>query len=132
MNLARMYAVALHELSANAASESSLVGNLVSVLEKKGHQKLLPRIKAEYEKVEKEATRKAGVTIRIAHDSDAQSGRAKAAELLVMRGHAGAQIELCDDPTLVSGYVVSGPGFRYDASARAALIALYRQLTNSN
>ena len=32
------------------------------------------------------------------------------------------------DGTLVQGYVVEGPGFRYDASARAALKSLYEKL----
>jgi hypothetical protein len=51
--LARDYATALHELG----GKKEHLAPLKSILERRGHQKLLPRILAEYEKLELGAAR---------------------------------------------------------------------------
>lgn len=128
MSLATDYATALFE--SNRASEKkderALMQNFMQGLKRRGHLKLLPKIAAEYEKLEQHAMR-SRPKIAMARESDKAAAVAKAREFLP----DGTAVEVCVDPTLVSGFVVSGPDFRYDASGRRSLLDLYHKLVSS-
>ena len=131
--LARHYAHALYSLSlAPDASPKALMAGLQKVLARRGHKALLPRIAGELSKVQTEALARSGVVVRIAEAQEKKVALAKAKELLAERGMADAPIEVVEDESLTAGFVVDGPGFRFDASARASLIALYRTMTAQN
>ncbi len=126
MTLAESYARGLYEAgkAAPASSHHKLFAALLAALKRRGHEKLLPRIGREYKKLALRAEKNT-IRIRIAHRNDASAAHKKAAEL-----DANAQnIEAHIDESLVSGFLIEGPDFRFDASGRRALIELYQRLT---
>ena len=130
MTLAETYARALHEAenAPGAETHSVLFRHFVSALKRRGHEKLLPRIGKEYVKILAREGKNA-VRVRVAHKKDAAEARkyaASAAEPGTVIGEAVV------DESLVSGYSISGPNFRYDASGRSALLQLYKKLTAAN
>lgn len=124
MNLAKEYARAIHEVRKEGrTNDGELIGSVVAALSRRRHQKLLPQIAEEYGRIEKEAGKDA-VLIRAASEQEAHKGLSKLRDL----GYEGtARMEV--DPKVVKGYVLEGKDFRYDASARRALVDLYKKLT---
>ena len=105
--------------------------NFTEVLEKRGHQKLLPRIVAELEKAQAAEIKKRGITVKVANEEARAPGLTKARTLAEGKNFALKDIQVIEDDTLIAGYIVEGPGFRYDTSARAALKSLYTKLTST-
>lgn len=125
--LAKEYAQALTEVIAEGVSSASAVKNLLLVLKSRGHEKLLPRIVRELERREERASGK-GVLVRTADEKSRKEALHKAHALSEEYALDTAAIRVAEDPTLISGYAIEGPGFRFDTSARAALLNLYRHL----
>lgn len=124
MNLAKEYARAIYEVRKEArTNDGELIGSIVVALSRRRHEKLLPRIAEEYARIEQEAGKDA-ILIRAASEQEAHRGLSKLRDL----GIIGAARMLVD-PTVVKGYVLEGKDFRYDASARRALVDLYKRLT---
>lgn len=125
MNLPQAYATALHEASKKGKSSEGLLASLKSALARRGHRKLLPRVFAEYEKIIAVRSRR-GLKVRFARESD------KAAALEAVKRFAGKKaeesFELCEDPSLVSGFVIESAAERLDASGKRALLSLYAAL----
>jgi len=130
MTLAETYARALHEAgeAPKAPARHVLFAHFIAVLQRRGHEKLLPRIEKEYMKLLARAERNT-VRVRVAHKKDEAAAKKAAAEFSVPGTHAPHVIV---DESLVSGYVISGPDFRYDASGKRALLELYKELTATN
>lgn len=127
MKLEEKYAHGLFEAQRFGKTPHQILAAARKILDSRGHQKLLPRIFAEYEKLERRAAAAAARVI-IAREEDRVSALGKARELFA----EGDRFELCVDPRLLSGYVVRGGSFLYDASARRALVELYNKLTTNN
>ncbi len=127
---AREYAQALYEIENAEKSPASTVKNLVGVLEKRGHTRLLPRILAEYERLVNGEGEKDAVTVRVADEKARRGAITEAHTLSESMGFDKKKIHIEEDESLIDGYAIEGPGFRYDTSAKAGLLALYKQLTN--
>ena len=125
--LAKEYAQALIDVRAKGASSSMLVKNLLRTLQSRGHEKLLPRIVRELERQEEQAAR-TGVLVRTADEKARTEALHKAHALSEEYSLDTSTIRVMEDPSLISGYAIEGPGFRFDTSGRAALLNLYRQL----
>ena len=126
--LAKEYAQVLFELgSRGGANSTTLVKNLMQILKAKGHEKLLPRISAEYERLQQNSGGK-GILVRVADEKARKDGLHKAHALAEQYSLSTSLIRVVDDPNLIQGYAIEGPGFRFDASARASLLNLYRHL----
>lgn len=124
MNLAKEYARAIYEVrTAGRTNDGELIGSIVAALSRRRHQMLMPRIAEEYARTEQEAGKDA-ILIRAASEQEAHKGLSKLRDL----GYEGTARMLVD-PKVVKGYVLEGKDFRYDASARRALIDLYKKLT---
>lgn len=127
---AQEYAQALFELKPKTAHEqSSMVKNLVALLNSKGHEKLLPRIVAEYERL-LERAHMGGVQVTVADETSRKEALHKAHALAETYNVDTSSIRVTEDDHLIKGYAIEGPGFRYDASARGSLLSLYRHLKN--
>lgn len=127
MTLSERYARAIYEARiATALTGREFIVRVVEALKRRRHEKLLPRILEAYRKVE-ELEGAGGVVLRAASEADVQSGLAKMEEL----GIQGEKPRTIIDPSLVKGYVLSGKDFRYDASAKRALVKLYERLAAS-
>jgi len=126
MTLAQTYARALYEAgnTAGAPKHAVLFENFIAALKRRGHGKLLPRIEKEYVKIAALA-KKNTVRVRIAREKDRPAAQQRAAELSL----EGAAAHTVLDKTLVSGFMVSGRDFRFDATGRRALLQLYKKLT---
>lgn len=119
------YAQAITELLAQPKADASAVAEgLQRTLLARGHLALLPRIMAHLERTAGRERNRRRVVARIAGSHDAQAAQAKAKELA-----AGNDAEVIEDESLITGFAIEGPGFRYDASSRAALMDLYRTLS---
>lgn len=124
MNLAKEYARAIYEVRQEGrTNENELIGSVVAALSRRRHEKLLPRIAEEYGRIEKEAG-KDSILIRAASEQEAHKGLSKLRELGITDA-----ARMQGDPKVVKGYVLEGKDFRYDASARRALVDLYKRLT---
>lgn len=127
MTLPERYARAIYEARiATALTGREFIIRITEALKRRRHEKLLPRIVEAYRKVE-ELENLRGVTLRAASEADVRSGLAKMEEL----GVGGKEPRTVIDPSLVKGYVLSGKDFRYDASAKRALVKLYERLAAS-
>jgi F0F1-type ATP synthase delta subunit len=91
-------------------------------LKKRHHENLVPQILRAYEKL---ASKKSSsdALVKIASHEDEKTAVAKAREL----GVENPEVKI--DPLLVRGFSIEGRDFRFDASARRALINLYARLT---
>ncbi len=123
-----MYAQALYDLaSKKGAHQSTLIKNLVLLLKSRGHEKLLPRILAEYERLSQHMTGK-GIVVRTGDEKSRKDALHKAHALAEQFSVDASSIRVVEDESLIQGYAIEGPGFRFDTSARAALLQLYRHL----
>lgn len=128
--LERHYANALASLaSAPRADFKALAAGLTATLARRGHTRLMPRILAQLQRAERHEMAARTVTARIARSEEKKEALAKANELASSQGQNNMNIEVVEDESLIAGFAVEGRGFRYDASARAALLGLYRKLT---
>lgn len=126
---AKDYAQALFDLKTRSASgQSSLVKNLIALLKSRGHEKLLPRIVAEFERLS-EGRNLGGIQVRVADEKSRKDALHKADALAREYGIDQGAIRVSEDENLIQGYTVEGPGFKFDASARGSLLALHRHLT---
>lgn len=129
---AKDYAHALYDLSlAKGASTSVLVKNLSGVLRTRGHERLLPRIAAEFGRLQEQDAKTGGIIVRVADEKSRKSALQKARALADERGLDTKTIKIKEDTALIDGFSVEGPGFRYDESARGSLVHLYRKLIAS-
>ena len=126
MTLEKEYAQALLTVtrSRSEAGKRTLLPRLREILKRRGHEKLLPRIFAEYEKLLERQTKR-GVKVSFARERDRTQALKAAKEFAAEKI---TEMELCLEPALVSGFIISGANTRYDASGKRALLELYRQL----
>lgn len=124
MTLAREYARAIREVRRESAvGGAELIASVKDALIRRGHRMLLPRIFAEYRALLADEE-KGTVTLRVASEHEAAKGVAKLKELGVAE-----EPRAVVDRTLIKGFVAEGKDFRYDASAKRALLDLYKKLT---
>jgi F0F1-type ATP synthase delta subunit len=120
------YAQAIAELLAAPKADAKAVAEgLKLTLARRGHMALLPRIMAHLDRAKEREAGKRATRVRLAAAADKKAALAKAAE---MTGASPDDIEVIEDASLIAGFAVEGPGVRYDASSRAALMDLYRTL----
>ncbi len=130
--IAHQYAEALYTLSQQPKADvKKLALGLKETLARRGHTALASRVAAELSRVEQHARGKTVVRVRIAHASLKKEALAKVEELAQEWGGDARSVEVIEDDSLISGFAIEGPGFRFDASARAALTDLYRTLTTN-
>lgn len=129
---AKDYAQALFELTkrTKGAEDSTLVKNLVALLHSRGHERLLPRILGEFTRIASRDAVRGGLTVYVADEKSRKDGLHAAKALADERGIESSALRICEDPLLIRGYAIEGPGFRYDKSARASLLSLYKHLTS--
>ena len=125
---AKEYAQALFSLRTKPSGEQSLlVKNLIALLKSRGHEKLLPKIVSEYERIS-EGRSQGGIQVRVADEKSRKDALHKADALAREYGIDQGAIRVSEDENLIRGYSIEGPGFRHDASARGSLLALHRHL----
>ena len=135
MMLARLYAELLikvlegGKISPTGKEADQKVEHFMRLLRSRGHAQLLPRIVREFERALERARRKGDIVLRVARTEDRGAFAGVAKEVLAKAGRAGANVREQVDETLVRGFTLEGSDFRYDASARRKLLALYEALT---
>jgi F0F1-type ATP synthase delta subunit len=131
---AKEYAQALYDLTkdAKSADSSLLVKNLSGLLKSRGHERLLPQIIAHFERIQAQKSQSDGLRVYVADEKSRKDALHKAKALADERGIDGAAISICEDQALIRGYAIEGPGFRFDTSARASLLSLYKHLTKAD
>lgn len=128
---AKNYAQALiaYQTEHPRTEAAGLLERLRAVLKHRGHEQLLPRIVSEYEREVNRRTHSERVVVALGDEAARKDALKKSEELADMFGIDQKSIHVEADDTLLSGYALRGPGFRYDSSGRARLIALYKSLT---
>lgn len=130
MLLARLYAELLVKILAgrDGGDANRRVDHFLALLKSRGHEQLLPRIVREFEKVLERARRKGDIVLKVARAEDRGKFSSAAKEVLAQAGRKGAQIREEIDERLIRGFSLEAGDFRYDASARRRLLALYETL----
>jgi F0F1-type ATP synthase delta subunit len=129
MILARLYAELLVKILGNGAKDADQkIEHFITLLKSRGHEKLLPRIVREFERALAKARRGTDVVLSVARAEDRGKFLGAAKEVLAQAGRKGEIREEVDEQ-LVRGFTLEANDFRYDASARRKLLALYEALT---
>lgn len=122
--LEALYAKAMTDLlNGPAADPAKLAAGLRRTLTQRGHMALLPRIVAHITRNMHSRQGEHRLFVKVARAQDMAAATAKAKEVA-----GGRPTEIVEDASLIAGFCLEGPGFRYDASARSALMNLYRTL----
>ena len=124
--LAHDYALALAQELEDGKTLPAVLSALDRVLQKKGHEKLRPRILRELEHVYESGTNtQATVTVRTKDDLKRFASAIKeAGDKLGIESEAEPRI----DATLVGGFTLSTGARQIDRSYKHALINLYRRI----
>ncbi len=119
----KVYAQALfREAQKEGADAKTLVSRLAAHLERVGRRKLLPGILREFKRIGAQAE-KLMPTVEVAHQKDAAQALTEAAAHGIHAAHAHVNHDL------IHGWRASGNGKTVDASAKAALVRLYQNIT---
>lgn len=127
---AQQYAEALYQAVQEQTDEGAdaCIAQLVALVRNRGHERLLPAIVREYEKLEQVRDSTRGVVVRLV---DATDRERHAAAIDADRRELGATNEteqVVEDNTVVGGYSVEVRGRRIDRTHKRALFDLYSQL----
>lgn len=124
------YAQALFDLGIKkGANPEGLVEQLLLLMRSRGHLRLLPSVLSDYERIAKDRSQRDGISVKIADEEDQGAALDKARALAESYGVEASNINVSTDDTLIKGYSLDGPSFRYDKSARRNLIEMYRSIT---
>lgn len=124
------YAHALHQAARNAdrVRQEELFQNLLHILKTKGHQRLLPQILHEYERLMAHVQEQSKGVLEVTHQKDVRH-LTKEIERACQKLHlTAANLELKVNDQLVGGFLLRKSGTLFDASYRRQLIELYRRL----
>ena len=129
MRLEESYAVALFESldGKNSTQANSVLKSFFSVVLKKGHRNLLPRIAKAFERIC--SNYKGSRVIKIFVSEEGKTIVPK--ETVLMFSDNAKEIpvyETCQDSTIVGGYVAKGKGLRVDGSYKTSLLSLYSKI----
>lgn len=130
MTLAQQYARALFSIVTKASPQAieEIHSNTRAILAKRGHEKLLPRIVAEYSRLQHlKAAEKPILTV--ARESDVEQKREAIVRMLPQLNIGRDELEVAIDPSIVGGFSIRTERAQYDASYKRALISLYQHLT---
>jgi F0F1-type ATP synthase delta subunit len=121
------YVQAVIAVLATGAKPETVLTNLKSVLDRRGHVRLLPRIMRALER-ELARLQTVGVpTLTVARASDATSALAKS--LVRELALDDAALRIVVDETIVGGAKLRANSQEIDASYKTALITLYQSIT---
>jgi len=127
---ARQYAEAIHLASQDKdeAGIEAVALNLHTLLEKRGHLRLLPTIVHELEKIHAQRKDPNTVEVHVARDEDVAALRDKIeVDKQALEATEHNQSVFIDE-TLVGGYEVRANGTRIDRTHKHALLTLYNNL----
>lgn len=116
-------AKALKETIDNGLDAGKAVKSFISVLERRGITRILPKVAYELELLEKREDAYKP-TISVAKDADLQAAMASA-------GVADSDVVKNIDETLIGGYKFEQNGTLTDTSYKSGLLDLYRKITNN-
>jgi F0F1-type ATP synthase delta subunit len=124
--LAQYYARALYEIVQNESpsEQGKYVGNLMALLKRKGHFKLLPFILKEYTKLS--AGKEKDSMIVLSRHSDNQALR-QARDAYERHFHL-EEPHVAVDESIVGGFRIKSGNKILDASYKTALLQLYRNM----
>lgn len=121
------YAHALIHATERGISHEEAVNKFVTILKRKGHLKLLPRIVRELGRIQIRHDRVHGARVRLARAEDKEQLREiinkKLAELNV-----NEEPQMVEDDTVIGGYVIETGSKMVDGSYKSALMKLYRSV----
>ncbi|MAZ30286.1 hypothetical protein CL655_03315 [bacterium] len=121
------YVTAAHKAIAAGLTPDALVNALKSVMQTRGHGRLLaPVLRAILRDVA--ASRSERTVLRVASENE-QTKHAKAIAAVLSELQATADPVVVTDETLIGGYQVEANHQRVDASYKHALASLYRSIT---
>jgi F0F1-type ATP synthase delta subunit len=105
-----------------SANPKKLVAQLAKHLESEGRSKMLPGILRSFQQLAARNT-KLGMSVEVSHAGESAGALKEAAARGIHAEHAHV------NPSLIKGWRASGDGKLVDASAKRALIELYRNIT---
>ena len=124
MKLEEVYARALDSSIRGGIKAEDVLPRLVTILKRRGHIKLLPKIARNLERLLEQHTRTKTANVRVAKKTHEEKYKKEIDNARRELGLEKATTVL--DETLIGGYVVEGGSKMIDASYKTALLKLYR------
>jgi len=121
--LAKHYAQALQ-----GVQNEEVADNLLSVLKKKGHTALLPKIISEYEKLLEAGLQKKGTVLRVKNKEDVDKLEGRLSRYENELSFDVKEVDVIEDASIVGGFVIEQGEYEVDGSYRARLIELHRKI----
>ncbi len=128
MRLEESYAVALFESldGKNSTQANSVLKSFFSVVLKKGHRNLLPRIAKAFERIC--SNYKGSRVIKIFVSEEGKTIVPKETILMFSNNAEEIPVYETQDSTIIGGYVAKGKGLRVDGSYKTSLLSLYSKI----
>ena len=125
----KVYVQAVMELLENGSKIETVLGNLKTVMEKRGHAKALPAVLRAVVRALEQGTTESVATITVARDADVTALKADIKSALATLGADGAHTTIVDD-TIIGGLIATYNHRQIDQSYRTKLVSLYQSITN--
>ncbi|MBL7045577.1 MAG: F0F1 ATP synthase subunit delta [Parcubacteria group bacterium] len=122
MTNAKEYAQALHGGVA--------VETLLKLVNKRGHERLLPRILLELKKLEQFTLGHASAKVVVASGTDLKKLKIEIANAMNKLGISEESVLTEVDESIVGGFVVKGKDALVDLSYKSMLVGLYKNIVN--
>lgn len=124
--LERYYAEALLNATGEKKAE-----NLLAVLRRKGHIKLLPAILSAYKELARNKEVVGHTTIRVAQKSDAEKFKSNIEDYEQKLDFHAVDAHIVEDASIVGGFTIERRGKEVDQSYRKRLVTLYRKIISA-
>lgn len=125
----KVYVKAVMELLENGSAIETVLGNLRTVMEKRGHAKALPAVLRAVVRALEQGTIESVATITVAREADATALKSDIKAALATLGAIGEHIVTIDD-TIIGGIIATYNHRQIDQSYRTKLSNLYQSVTN--
>lgn len=123
--LPKLYAQALYK--AGSANAPGVLKNLEVLLQRKGHERLMPAIAREFKRVLQRQVDAQGI-LEVARTGDVSKLTAQVAYAASKLNLNPDNLDVRENPDLVGGYLMRTKDSQIDGSYRRALLNLYSRL----
>lgn len=124
----KTYAQALVRAVENGLAPEEAIRRVRELLQVKGHEKLVPKIAREMERLSQHLARRTSVVLTVAKKEDGDMAIAAAVPFLERQRIDRSQVQVAQDPSIIGGWTLNTPSARVDASFKRQLLALYHKI----
>ena len=129
LDLTRRGDIVVDPFLGSGSTVETVLGNLRTVMEKRGHAKALATVLRAVIRELEQGTTESVVTVTVAREADVTALKADIKSALVSLGADGTHATIVDD-TIIGGLIATYNHRQIDQSYRSKLVTLYQSITN--